>query len=69
MGREFELKFAATKADLETLQAQFGNFTPITMETTYFDTLDGALSASRITLRRRFENGTSVCTVKTPVSG
>ena len=36
------------------------------METTYYDTPDGALSARRITLRRRFENGVSVCTLKTP---
>jgi inorganic triphosphatase YgiF len=37
------------------------------METTYFDTPDGALAARKITLRRRMENGVSVCTVKTPL--
>ena len=66
MGREFELKYRATPAQQAAILKEYGDFTPITMETTYFDTLDGALSASRITLRRRFENGTSVCTVKTP---
>ena len=69
MGREFELKFAATKADLETLQAQFGNFTPITMETTYFDTPAGDIRRLRWTLRCRQENGISVCALKTPGSG
>ena len=39
------------------------------METTYYDALDSALSERHITLRRRFENGESVCTVKTPTSG
>ena len=66
MGREFELKYRATPAQQAAILKEYGDFTPITMETTYFDTLDGALSASRITLRRRFENGISVCTVKTP---
>ena len=36
------------------------------MATTYYDTANGALSERRITLRRRLENGVSVCTVKTP---
>ena len=66
MGREFELKYRATPAQQAAILKEYGDFTPITMETTYFDTLDGALSAGHITLRRRFENGTSVCTVKTP---
>ena len=69
MGREFELKFAATKADLETLQAQFGNFTPITMKTTYYDTPDGAIRRLHWTLRCRHENGISVCALKTPGDG
>ena len=69
MGREFELKFAATKADLETLQAQFGNFTPITMETTYFDTPAGDIRRLRWTLRCRQENGISVCALQTPGIG
>lgn len=36
------------------------------METTYYDTPAGALSARHYTLRRRLENGESVCTLKTP---
>ena len=66
MGREFELKFAATPQNQADLQARYGAFTPIAMETTYFDTPDKSLSARRITLRRRLENGKSVCTLKTP---
>ena len=66
MGREFELKYAATQAQQDALGASFGEFTPIAMETTYYDTSDGALSRQHITLRRRLENGVSVCTVKTP---
>jgi inorganic triphosphatase YgiF len=36
------------------------------METTYYDTPDGALSARNYTLRRRMENDQSVCTLKCP---
>ena len=36
------------------------------METTYYDTPGLALSGRRYTLRRRLENGRSVCTLKTP---
>ena len=60
MGREFELKFAATALDHEALLARFGNFSPITMETTYYDTPDGDIRRLRWTLRRRLENGISV---------
>ena len=66
MGAEFELKYAATPAQQAAILEDMGGFTPITMETTYFDTPAGALSARRITLRRRLENGVSICTVKTP---
>ena len=69
MGREFELKFAATEAVLAAIEGRFGAFAPIAMETTYFDTADRALSARHITLRRRMENGVSVCTLKTPTGG
>ena len=69
MGREFELKFAATEAVHAAIVAQFGAFETIAMETTYFDTPDRALSARHITLRRRVENGVSVCTLKTPTGG
>ena len=68
MGKEFEIKFAATPAQLAEIQADHGDFFRISMETTYYDAADGALSARHITLRRRLENGTSVCTVKTPQS-
>lgn len=66
MGLEFELKFAAKPEVLHTLAEKFGDFTPICMETTYFDTADRALSSQKMTLRRRFEDGESVCTLKTP---
>ena len=70
MGIEYELKF---KADCQIQQAVLtrwpGKVTEYEMETTYYDTPSGALSDRRITLRRHLENGTSVCTVKTPVSG
>ena len=69
MGREFELKFAATEAVLAAIEARFGDFSAISMATTYFDTPDRALSARHITLRRRMENGVSVCTLKTPTDG
>ena len=69
MGREFELKFAATKADHEALQLRFGNLSPITMETTYYDTPDGDIRRLRWTLRCRQENGISVCALKTPGTG
>ena len=67
MGREFELKFKADPAVQEAIGAKFGPFRVIEMETTYYDTADGALSRHHITLRRRMENGESVCTVKTPL--
>lgn len=69
MGKEFEIKFAATPAQLAELEAAFGPLTPISMETTYYDAADGSLSARHITLRRRLENGSAVCTVKTPLGG
>ena len=66
MGREFELKFGATPEQQETILKDLGAFSSLSMETTYFDTPDGSLSQRQITLRRRLENGVSVCTVKTP---
>ncbi len=67
MGREFELKYAATEAILEKLAAAYGPGREIRMETTYFDTPDGALSAAHCTLRLRKENKETVCTLKTPL--
>lgn len=70
MATEFELKFAASPAQLEAIRGAYpGPYQTISMETTYYDTRDHALSARKWTLRRRLENGTSVCTLKTPAGG
>ena len=69
MGREFELKYRADEAKIAAIREKFGEFTPISMETTYYDTQNKTLGTLRWTLRRRFENGISVCTLKTPASG
>ncbi|MBR4863844.1 MAG: CYTH domain-containing protein [Oscillospiraceae bacterium] len=70
MGIEFELKFRATPDTLASLQKRIpGSQQVYAMETTYYDTPTGALSARYYTLRRRMENDTSVCTLKTPASG
>lgn len=66
MAREFELKFSADEAAFAAIGKAWDDFTVIRMETTYFDTADSALSRQHITLRRRMENGVSVCTIKTP---
>ena len=70
MGIEYELKFRATpQAQKEVLSSTDANWETIAMETTYYDTPQGSLSARRCTLRRRLENGISVCTLKTPAPG
>ena len=69
MGREFELKFRATPEQQEAILSLYGDFSTITMETTYYDTPNDSLSARNITLRRRLENGNAVCTVKTQLDG
>ena len=66
MGREFELKFRADDAVIAAIREKYGSFTTISMETAYYDTFDLKLSMHRWTLRRRMENGTSVCTFKRP---
>ena len=66
MGREFELKYEATPEIIASIRGKFGEFTHISMETTYFDTEDLALRKKKWTLRQRLENGSAVCTVKTP---
>ena len=66
MGREFELKYRCSDADFEALKAAFDGFRTIEMETTYYDTFDAKLNFRHWTLRRRYENGLSVCTLKTP---
>lgn len=70
MGMEFELKYSATAEQLVAIaEAYLLNYRIFHMETTYYDAPDAALSDRRITLRRRMENGVSVCTVKTPICG
>lgn len=67
MGVEFELKFRATPESLESIRKHIpGAEQVFTMETTYYDNPEGALSAKYYTLRRRQENHISVCTLKTP---
>ena len=67
MAIEYELKYRAPEGTLEKLRAAFpGHWLETAMETTYYDTPDGALSARKWTLRRRLENGESICTLKTP---
>ena len=66
MGREFELKFRADQAVLEKIREKYQDFTTISMETTYYDTFDLKLAFHHWTLRRRMENGVSVCTFKRP---
>ena len=66
MGREFELKFRADAAAIAAIREEYGCFTTISMETTYYDTFDLKLAMHHWTLRRRMENETSVCTFKRP---
>ena len=67
MGRELERKYRADEATLEAIRHSYGDFTPISMETVYYDTPDKALSSRYWTLRSRMENGVAVCTLKTPL--
>lgn len=70
MGIEFELKYRADAGAQEAIQRDYtGRWECICMETTYYDTHDGALSKRWYTLRRRMENGISVCTIKIPAQG
>lgn len=70
MAIEFELKFSATPEQQAAIRGAYPlDRRTIQMETTYYDTADQALSARHVTLRRRMENGQSVCTVKTPIAG
>lgn len=68
MGREFELKYAATEQAQRAIAEKYGNFRTIQMETTYFDTDHRNLSAKKITLRLRRENDLTICTLKTPLA-
>lgn len=66
MATEYELKFKATEEVLSAIDGAFPGGIVIEMETAYYDTPTGAMSKRRYTLRRRLENGISVCTLKTP---
>lgn len=67
MGVELEFKFAADEKILADIAKEYPGGECLQMTTSYYDTPDGALSKKRYTLRRRLENGTDVCTVKTPM--
>lgn len=67
MGREFELKYRADSKKIAAIREKFTGFTSIEMLTAYYDTPDKALGQRRWTLRRRLENGKSVCTAKIPL--
>lgn len=70
MGIEFELKYGATPEVLAQIDRfAEGEQTVYQMQTTYYDTPDGKLSAVFYTLRCRMENETAVCTLKAPVEG
>ena len=69
MGREFELKYRADAGKIAAIREKYGEFVSISMETTYYDTQDNRLRPLHWTLRRRFENGKSVCTLKAPGPG
>lgn len=77
MGTEREIKYAVD--DLQKLdcllcdplvrEKMTEEYRYIPMETTYFDTPDGALQQRKWTLRLRAENGKNVVTFKTPGEG
>lgn len=69
MGFEFELKFWATPEILDKIKKDYPGGEEIRMQTTYYDTADGSLSQKKFTLRQRWENEKSVCTLKTPGDG
>ena len=68
MGVEYELKFRATEQILQAIDATVeGPACVYQMQTTYYDTPDGALSGRFYTLRCRLENNVSICTLKAPL--
>lgn len=67
MALEYERKYAATEETLRLIGTKMGSPTQVfSMETAYYDTRDGALSRQHITLRRRLENNSPICTLKLP---
>lgn len=70
MGAEYELKYRADAGTQTAIAMDYpGSWERIHMQTTYFDTPSGLLSAKRYMLRIRKENGVCVCTLKTPGKG
>ena len=70
MGVEFELKFSASQEQQEAIRQVYSAEEQIfQMQTTYYDTPTGQFSERKCTLRRRLENGVSICTLKTPAGG
>lgn len=70
MGVEYELKFRATEQILQAIDdITEGPACIYQMQTTYYDTPDGALSQRFYALRCRLENNTAVCTLKAPLEG
>lgn len=71
MGKETEIKFHLTPEQYRIHTDLFSrnprHVQTLEMETTYYDTPSGSLSARHWTLRRRMEGGSCVCTVKTPL--
>lgn len=66
---EFEIKLRADQTSFARMLQHFsGQGQRIEMQTTYYDTPTDALSRRHYTLRRRLENGVSVCTLKTPAA-
>lgn len=67
MGIEFELKYRASEAAFAAIRQAYPQpEVLLQMQTTYYDTPDGSLSARRWTLRSRLENGRNICTLKIP---
>ena len=67
MAVEYELKYRATPAVLEQIQADFpGEYTVTEMTTTYYDTPGADLAKLFWTLRHRQEGEKHICTLKTP---
>lgn len=74
MGKEIELKFRIDSAAQMEEVRKYPAFSAmavskeelIRMETTYYDTPDGAVSERKWTLRQRMENGVCVTCLKTP---
>lgn len=70
MALEYERKFHTDTDTLKKIDAALTEAPYILhMETTYYDTPDRSLFQRKITLRRRWENGVSVCTMKLPANG